>query len=245
MRVIDLRDPLPHGRPTNDARLPAGDARLRRMTPADLPFVATQHLHHFPDGFFARLGPAFLAEYYRPFLTGPHAHAYTVDVAGRPVGFLVGVTHPVAHRQHVLRNHGRVLVVRAALSLLVRPRLALHFVRTRGRLYTRKMWVGRRTPPAAPVAVAERPAVLAHVVVAEGARSRGIGAALVERFVEDAAAAGCARISLVTAAGHDGAGSYYAERGWHAKGERSTPDGMRLATYERPVPSPEARRPGR
>jgi predicted N-acetyltransferase YhbS len=74
--------------------------------------------------------------------------------------------------------------------------------------------------------------VLAHVAVATEARSRGIGTVLIDRFVADAAYCGCARVSLVTLTGADGAGPYYQRLGWQPRGKIRTPEGRSLAAYE-------------
>ncbi|NGO15651.1 GNAT family N-acetyltransferase [Streptomyces sp. HC44] len=207
------------------------------MGPEDLPFVVAEHRAHFPDGFFARLGPRYLTAYTRTYLTSPHARAYIAEADGVPVGFLVGVTDPAAHRQHLVRTHGRGLALRAGASLCARPALALHFMRTRLGRYARKLLPGRPRPASAPTPAESIPragvtAVLAHVVVIGRVRSYGLGSALVHRFTQDAATAGCAGISLVTAAGPDGAGRYYERLGWRYAGETRTPDGRALLTYE-------------
>jgi ribosomal protein S18 acetylase RimI-like enzyme len=211
--------------------------RYRAMRPDDLPFVAGQHLYHFPAGFFARLGPGFLREYYHAFLTGPAAHATIAEVDGAPAGYLVGVTDPAAHRDHVVQQHGRALVARALGAMLLRPSLGVCFLRTRAGLYARKL-LRRRGPstalPAPPKATGST-AVLTHVAVAPRAQAQGIGSELIRRFDAEVAARGCERLMLVTASGEDGAGPYYRRRGWEALGERRTPDGLHLTTYERPV----------
>jgi GNAT superfamily N-acetyltransferase len=139
--------------------------------------------------------------------------------------------------------HGRGLLLRGLGSLALRPRLALHFARTRLARYCRRLipnsWT-RQAPgnpggsggPGSPPGTT---AVLAHVVVVEHARHHGIGTALIARFVSDASDAGCARVSLVTAAGDGGAGPYYARLGWLPRGETSTSDGRRLAAYDFPL----------
>lgn len=235
-RQFPVGPPIPV---TRDALPPADSGvRMRFMEPEDLSFVVAEHLSHFPHGFFARLGPRFLTAYTRAYLTGPDARAYTAEIAGQPVGFLVGVTDPAAHRRHVLRGHGRGLLLRALGGLFLRPRLALHFLRTRLVRYGRKLIPNRTAASQAPAAGPSAPfgvtAVLAHVVVAEHARSYGIGSALIRWFVQDAADAGCARVSLVTAA-EDGAGPYYERLGWLCQGENRTPDGRRLLTYDFPL----------
>jgi GNAT superfamily N-acetyltransferase len=209
------------------------------MSTSDLGFVVREHRQHFPDGFFARLGRGFLVEYYRAFLTSAKSRTVVAELDDTPVGYLVGVTDPAAHRNHVVQRHGRTLVVRAAAAMLVRPSLAYCFLRTRVGLYTRKLL--RRRPRAAsggPVGCNEdaaATAVLTHVAVAPEAQSIGIGSAMIDWFDQEVAAVGCDRLALVTSSGQNGAGPYYRRRGWTARGERCTPDGMRLTTYERPV----------
>ena len=206
------------------------------MTPTDLPFAVDQHQTHFPDGFFVRLGPRFLTEYYRAFLTSPDACAYVVDTPEDRVGYLVGVTEPVAHRDHVFREHGRTLAIRAFEAFLRHPTLAWLFVRTRATLYGRKL-LARLHPstPAPHRSTRETLAVLTHVAVRPDAQSQGIGSTLIKKFEADVADAGCPRMILVTAAGSTGAGGYYRRAGWAAREEHCTPDGLRLTMYERMV----------
>ncbi|MGW6454904.1 GNAT family N-acetyltransferase [Streptomyces sp. NPDC055078] len=201
----------------------------------DVPFVVAEHRRHFPDGFFARLGASFLTAYCETYLTSPDASGYIALLEHRPVGFLVGVLDPGAHRAYVLANHRRRLALLGMRGLAVRPPVAAHFLRTRLSGYVRKLAPSPavvRPPAEGPTGVS---AVLAHVAVDEGARSLGIGEALVARFVADAADAGCARVSLVTVAGDGGAGPYYERRGWLPRGETVTPEGRRLATYDLPL----------
>ncbi|MFE2938827.1 GNAT family N-acetyltransferase [Streptomyces sp. NPDC059255] len=211
------------------------------MDPEHLPYVVREHLRLFPDGFFARLGPGFLAAYTRTYLTSPHALAFIAVAKQQPVGYLVGVTDPALHRRHVLRRHGGTLLIRALGGLAVRPGLLVHFLRTRAPRYYRKL-MRRQQPgqatPVAPQASLGPGAVLAHIAVDESARSLGIGVDLIERFVAASAIAGCARVSLVTMEGPGGAGPYYERRGWRREGGSSTPEGRRLLTYERVLDTP-------
>jgi GNAT superfamily N-acetyltransferase len=215
---------------------PAQHVHYRRMAASDLPFVVDQHLHHFPDGFFARLGPRFLGEYYRAFLTGSSVSATIAETDGRPVGYLVGVSDPLAHREHVVRRHGRSLVLKAVAEMLLHPSLGLLFLRTRLRLYARKLVRrGSKPDPMADAAAPVPTAVLTHVAITPDAQSNGIGSELIRRFDDEVAATGCEQLTLVTASGVDGAGPYYEHRGWTPCGERRTPDGLWLTTYQRPV----------
>jgi len=207
-------------------------ARLRTLHDADLPYVVGQHLRYFPGGFFARLGRRFLHRYYLSFLTSPVGVAVAAESAGEPVGYLVGVTDPAAHRAHVLHRHGRRLALLGAVGMLLRPRLAWSFLRTRARRYLRRLRPGSASGPCGP---RDRLGVLAHVAVDPRARERGIGGRLVDSFEEEAVACGCERLLLVTAADGTGAGDFYRRRGWCCAGEHDTPDGQRIATYEIPL----------
>lgn len=211
---------------------------VRHMTCDDLAFVTAEHLDNFPDGFFAKLGPGFLTRYCMTYLTSPHARAYVAEDGGRPVGFLLGVLDPPAHRQHLLAEHGRVLLTRGLAGLAARPRLAMRFLRTRLVRYFLTLTRGRQATDAGDRDVAGPTAVLAYIAVSHRTRSRGAGGAMILRFVADAGHAGCARVSLVTAAGSAGAGSYYERRGWTRRGETRTPDGRVLAAYDLPLRDP-------
>ncbi|MDH6522287.1 GNAT superfamily N-acetyltransferase [Streptomyces sp. SAI-090] len=222
---------------TGRHRAPGGFV-IRRMSPEDLPFVVPEYLENFPEGFFARLGPAFLTAQCRTYLASPHARALIAEAEGIPVAFLLGVTDPAAHRCEVLGGHRRTLLLRGLAGLALRPRLALHFVRTRLGRYLRKLMPGGRAVPDPALVQQGITAVLAYVAVSSRARSGGIGGALIDQFVADAYASGCARVSLVTAVGDSGAGPYYERRGWLPRGETRTPEGRRLAAYDLPLREP-------
>ena len=208
------------------------DVRVRRLGPADLPFVVQQHRAHFPNGFFARLGPRFLERYYLTFCTSRDALAIVAEVDGRRAGYLVATTTPAGHRRHVLERHRRALAVRGVLGLLRHPALLGSFVRTRAGLYLRK--VVRQTGDVDATADARRNdvAVLHSLVVLPHHQGCGIGSRLVDELSTAAAEAGCRSIALVTEAGGRGA-AYYLKTGWDAGDTHRTRDGQVLTTFTR------------
>lgn len=133
------RDQLAKPEATMTPTAASTPSNVRRMESGDLDFIVREHQERFPDGFFVRLGPRFLTEYYRSFLTGPHARGCVAELAGERVGFLVGVLDPTAHRSHVIKRHGRALTVVASTALMLSPALAWHFLRTRARRYIRRL----------------------------------------------------------------------------------------------------------
>ena len=202
---------------------------VRRMGLADLSPVVAAHRVSFPHGFFARLGPRFLARYYRTFLDGPLAVAVVAEENGEPCGYLVGMLDPTGHRKLVLRYHGRSLAMAAGLAMLTRPRTTLTFLTTRVTRYRRALRRTRRSSAGTSDAV--RAAVLSHVVVSEASRNRGIGSALVDEFLAQARAARCTSACLVTLDGPAGAGEFYRRIGWTRSHDRTSQEGQVLAYY--------------
>lgn len=226
-----MDDQEPHSGSPSDTK-PADPVHVRPAEVSDLGFVVTQHLTHFPDGFFARLGDEFLREYYRSFITCSGAVALIADQGTEPVGFLAGSLDPAEHRRQMLERHGRGLAWRAVKAMLLRPALAFLFLRTRAVRYLRRL-LGKTPSP--PPASTGRTGVLHHVAVAPTVQAQGIGSELIARFEAMAADAGLSSLTLVTVAGPQGAGDYYVKKGWTRVGEHRMSEGRSVTTYTKHV----------
>ena len=211
---------------------PAASVQVRPVEASDLGFVVTQHLSHFPDGFFAKLGAEFMREYYRSFTTCSGAVALIADRGSGPVGFLAGSLDPAEHRRQMLKQHGKVLALRAVKAMLLHPALAVHFLRTRAARYLRRL-MGRA--PSSPPASSGRFGVLHHVAVEPTVQSQGIGSTLITHFEAMAADAGLTSLTLATVAGPSGAGDYYVEKGWTRVEEHRMPEGRSVVTFTKNV----------
>lgn len=185
-----------------------------------------------PHGFFASLGPRFLATYHRTFIESPYAVAFATG-EGSVEAFLVGTTNNPLHYRWVFRHRLLRLGIAGALALAVRPRILFRFIRTRIARYLRgfKRTV-TQTAPAVASGRQEQVAVLTHVAVAPDGRGRGRGKALVEAFVAAARSAEADRALLVTIAAEGGAGEFYQRIGWSQIGTKTDRDGTRMASYE-------------
>lgn len=202
---------------------------LRAMGTADLPFVAALHRRCLRHGLFPELGPRFLASYLGTFVSSPFAVALVVAGPDEPLGFLVGTLDDRAHYRHVLRRDGPRLAVLGALALLVRPRVAWRFARTRASRYLRGSV--RLARHGGPVSALPVEGVLAHVAVDANGRGRRVGAALVEEFVAHARHADVPAVRLVTRADGDGAGGFYQRLGWQEVGRFDDRDGLAWTRY--------------
>jgi ribosomal protein S18 acetylase RimI-like enzyme len=212
---------------------PDDPPRIRAATVADLPVTADLHARLLPHGLFPLLGAAFMRRWHATFLAGAPVGAASgrdkpttygvVLVAEKPdgeiVGFLVGTTDQAGYVSSVLEHHRRALTLAGARAMLVRPHVALHFLRTRSGRYARRLLrTGaarhRHGDDGRHGGTHARVAVVTAVAVTDAARGTGVGARLVADFLTAARAAGAPAAELVTKAGDEGASAFYARLGW-------------------------------
>lgn len=206
-------------------------SRVQPLGPEQLDFCVALHREALGHGFFVELGDRFMRGYYRTFLDSPHALALGANLAGQPVGFLVGAVRARAHSRWVFRHRGVTLAALALAGLVRNPRAAFRFARTRLMRYASALRRHQRGEPGEQPARAGDPAVLTHVAVVPGARGTGSGRALVEAFMDAAGGAGAERALLTTLADEEGAGTFYARLGWHRSAIHSTADGRRVEEW--------------
>jgi GNAT superfamily N-acetyltransferase len=211
---------------------PPGEVQVDALGADDVDFCAALHTESLGHGFFVQLGPRFLRAYYSAFRTSPHAVAFVAKIADQPVGMLAGVLQPRSHAAWVLRHCGPALALRAAAAMLLRPTVALRFLRTRLARYA-TAWRRHRQSETRAGSDLALPAVLSHVAVVPGARGSGAGTALVRAFEEQARRAGVHSVTLTTLEGVAGAGRFYARLGWELSEAHATPDGRRVERWSR------------
>lgn len=219
------------------------DFRVRRLEASDLPFVVNQHLQNVSEGLFARLVTRFLTGHYLPYCpysTAPSACSVVAVHGDDTVGFLVGTSDPVGHRQHLLRAHGRLLLRegRPCADTTAPPNRTVPADQSSA--VSTETCSPSPTPRISPAAdPSGRAAVLCHMVIAPSHQGRGNVSALVEELQVAARHAGCDRRELVAHAGGPGA-THYERTGWSAMGQHRTPDGTLLITFVRSRPDPDA-----
>ena len=201
---------------------------------SDLAATALLHLESLPDGFFAELGPRFLREYHRAFVSSPYAVALAAKKHDTVDGFLLAVLEPAAHGRHVVRHSGARLAAFGVLALLARPRVLALFLRTRLARYARGVWRRAGRSPAPRGTPDSGWTVLSHVAVSPGSRGSGAGASLVRELHRRALAWPSAGVVLLT--DPDGPGPrFYAKLGYDSDGAVVGADGRRWLRFRHPL----------
>lgn len=209
---------------------------IRLLVPTEVDFVAQLHAEALPHGFFVSLGQPYLRAYYRSFLTSPHAWALVARLDEDPIGFVVGVLDPDAHRRFTIRRHGARLALQGGRTLARHPPLAMNFLLRRLGRYTKGILRTLRPSCAHPPTGVQSSAcdglgVLSHVAVVASERGSGVGEVLVDAFVSAARSAGLLRIELLTLADEMGATRFYDRLGWRRSEELMDGD-LRFVKFE-------------
>lgn len=181
------------------------------------------HRLAFPDFFLSQLGPHFLAEFYRGFLSDREAvTGVSIDARGQVRGVVVGTLRPEGFFSRLLKRRGLTFAL-ASLGLLVRrpsaaPRL-LRALRYRGRV---------------PLAV--EGALLSSICVAPDAQGDGVGTSLLRHFEACVRASGSLAYLVTDRLGNEATNAFYAKHGWRLAGSYDTPEGRAMNCYVLDVP---------
>lgn len=190
-----------------------------RLGAADVDAVARLHLTAFPGFFLSSLGPRFLTEFYRSFVTDRDGISVVARAGdGRLLGVAVGTTTPAGFFRRLLIRRGPWFAAAALRSALSEPSCIarlLRAVRYRG---------GVPTPVSG--------ALLNSICVDPDERRLGVGAALLTAWSERARDMGAHSAFLTTdAAGNDAVNAFYRRARWSMAGSYPTPEGRQMNCY--------------
>lgn len=193
--------------------------RLEPLTLQQVNAVVSMHLEAFPDYFLSFLGPGFLREFYASFLQDPVGMAFVAyDERGEVFGAVVG---PLDSRQFFRRLLLRRWWAFSSASLaaaVCRPTIVPRLFRA---------LAYRGDTPQGPVR-----ALLSSVAVAPEAQGRGVGKALVMRWLDEAQRRGASGCFLTTDADNNEAvNSFYRSLGWQIESTYVTPQRRRMNRY--------------
>ena len=215
----------------SDPHTTVNRAETRLMELTDVPFAVDLHRTVLPRGFFVDLGPRFLSAYYRSYLTSPAAIGLVAVIDGQRAGYLVGTIDRDAHYRHVVRSDRWRLAILGAMSLIVRPHLAVRFARTRLTRYVRGVRRFAREPQIVVTTHGQCHGVLSHVAVTPTHRRMAAGRTLTEAFADVARSSGSICADVLTRADNVAARTMYETLGWSLNTEQTDVDGHEWATY--------------
>lgn len=232
--------------PTTKPTCPDHDPilEIRPLHLDHLTATAALHAEHLPNGLFPALGQRFLHVWHATFLDSDHAcAAVVVDTAhgDKVVGYLLLALHPLDHVHELKRTHRRQLLGAGIPALIRRPKIAIHFVRTRALRYASRLLARRpcRTANADPEPI---PAVVHAVVTDPGWARKCVATRLLTWARLRAAEAHVSQLALVTdipSSSTDavlapdrsqGAAAMYEHLGWRRVADRQR-DGRTLVEF--------------
>ncbi len=207
---------------------PAGAFDVRPAERRDLDFLVQLHVQQFPDGFYTRLGTTFMTRYLRQFFRSPGALGLVAEQregAGL-VGYVIGTLDEDAHDRFMYGRASIPLTAAGGSALAARPALWSDFFRRRALWYARRYVSGAIRSRQS--SVEARHGELLYICTAPGNRRRGVGAALLRAYVEEAQRAHAANLHLVSERDNTAAHDFYTHRGWQVFSESATRDGRPL-----------------
>ena len=195
------------------------DFHIDPLSPDDVGPAVKLHLRAFPDFFLSFLGPRFLREFYFSFLADPVGMAFVArNAQNEVVGAIVGPVDPRGFFGRLLRRRWWAFGLASITAVLRRPASAPRLVR--GLVY-------RGEAPAEPVR-----ALLSSIAVSPDAQGKGIGAALVKRWLAEARSRGSQGCFLTTdAENNDSVNRFYHAQGWKLESSYTTPEGRKMNRY--------------
>lgn len=181
--------------------------------------VVRLHGAAFPGFFLTFLGPSFLAEFYGSFLDDPVGIAFTaVDANDGLLGVVAGPVMPDGYFRRLLARRWLALALASLGAVSQKPAIA-------PRLFRALRYRGE--PPPGPVR-----ALLSSLAVAPECQGRGVGAALVGRWVGEVRGRGAPGCFLTTdAVGNEGINRFYVRLGWRIESSFTTSEGRTMNRY--------------
>lgn len=191
---------------------------VRPLHAGDVRRVVELHLAEFPGFFLTRLGAGVLVPYYRTVADQAHLGFVAFD-SGGVAGFVAGYVRGEGFYRRLVVRRG-IHLAWAVLPTVVRSPMI-------GWAIARKL-AARDSADVAD----RRVAWLSSIAVSRTARRKGVGRALADAFVRDAAALGLAEVGLETdAAGNDGVSRFYKDLGFRMTRAFADVDGRPMQEY--------------
>lgn len=193
--------------------------QLTSLQERHLTQVVHVHMQAFPGFFLTFLGPRFLKEFYASFLADPAGVGFVAEASsGEVLGVVVGPLVPDGYYRRLLVRRWWAFAAASFGAVVRKPT-------TTGRLVRAVFYRG-----ASPAD--QRRSLLSSLTVAPAQQGKGIGRALVRRWLEEVRMRGAQGCYLTTdAEGNEGVNHFYQSLGWIVDASYRTPEGRRMNRY--------------
>lgn len=197
---------------------------IRRMRSADVPAIVQVHRKGFPGFFLTFLGDQFLRELYAAILADVDGSSFVAEHGNQISGFVVGTAQPAGFYRRLLRQRWWRFGLVAVAPVLKRPSIIPRLLRAFSMPGQVAQQEGRGT--------------LMSIAVLPEAQGKGIGQALVQAFLAEAARQGLRQVDLTTDRDdNETANRFYQNMGFICARSYTTPEGRAMNEYVVDVPA--------
>jgi GNAT superfamily N-acetyltransferase len=177
-------------------------------------------MESFPDFFLTFLGPRFLREFYNSFTYDEAGIGFVAidEDNGKVVGVIVGPLEPQGYFKRLLKRRWWAFCLASATAVLKHPIIVK-------RLFRALFYRGEPPP-------GTKRALLSSIAVLPQLQGRGVGQALIKRWMEEVKQRGGNGCFLTTdAINNDKINNFYQKLGWKVESTYTTPEGRVMNRY--------------
>ena len=194
------------------------DTNILPLTSPDIKKVVDIHIRAFPDFFLTFLGPGFLKEFYKSFLYDDQGIGFVATENGRILGAIVGPFKPAGYFKRLLLKKWYVFCFSSIGAVLRKPKVIK-------RLYRAVFYRGEAPQ-------GKDRSLLSSIAISPDAQGKGVGRALVMRWLDAVSARGGKGAFLTTDAENNNVvNSFYQNLGWKIESTYETPEGRKMNRY--------------
>lgn len=197
-----------------------GDIKVDYLKRDDIEQVVKVHIDAFPSFFLTFLGPKFLNEFYNSFLDDDQGVGFTaIDNQNNQVlGAIVGPLNPQGYFKRLLKRKWFSFCLASISAVIKKPSVIK-------RLFRAVFYRGE-----APQGVLR--SLISSIAVSPNAQGKGVGKALVVKWLDEVKSKGSKGAFLTTdAENNDSVNIFYQKLGFKLESSYDTPEGRKMNRY--------------
>lgn len=194
------------------------DVKILPLTNQGIKEVVDIHMQAFPDFFLTFLGPGFLKEFYKSFLYDDHGIGFVAIENSRILGAIVGPFKPTGYFKRLLCRKWYAFCFASIGAVLKKPTVVK-------RLFRAVFYRGQAPQ-------GKNRALLSSIAVSPDAQRKGVGKALVMKWLDAVGARGGKGAFLTTDTENNNVvNSFYHSLGWKLESTYETSEGRKMNRY--------------